>query len=512
MSSLLLSELLANFINTVENVKALLVTDLDGLILASHLGSGLDEQVLGVLSSIVKPILDKFKQEFSFKNFGSASFDTEEYRLIFLDTGRNAVVAVVLDVLGSIDLTMPVAYLLAEKVARIVEEQPVTVDIPRISLYVDTESEQNRLKNQIYQLRLKEGRYRFKFVVIGDAGVGKTSVIMQFVEGKFEEDYRATIGLNVLAHSYTLMGNTEILFQIWDIGAQDYFRRVRSSYYTGAHACYILYDITNRESFDHVQAWYDEMMQHVGTCPVVLIGNKADLEADRQVSAEEALQLAQKIEASFLETSAKTGQNVEDAFSLMGYKLVQGEQVREEETLKMDIFETMQALFDQSITPFLGILNEYKLWNPLFDIFMHMPVLGDVRDDNHSLGKRETTFTSGVKLASLSIEALEEIPDMSFFQGARGVMCLFNGHQGTDKVAEWRSYIVNLIEATQPACAILVGIQCSEEQMNQFIDAFDLNPLLEANPSHGVLFFNVSEEYNIELLDNIKILLDSLPP
>jgi hypothetical protein len=57
-----------------------------------------------------------------------------------------------------------------------------------------------------------------------------------------------------------------------------------------------------------------------------------------------------------------------------------------------------------------------------------------------------------------------------------------------------------------------VGIQCSEEQMNQFIDAFDLNQILEANPSHGVLFFNVTEDYNIALLDNIKILLNSLPP
>ena len=189
-----LENLLSNFMNLVENVKAVLVTDLDGLILASQLGSDLDEDVLGALSAIVQPILDKIKQEFALKNFGTASFDTEEYRLLFLEVGQSLVVSIVLDNIASIDQTMPVAFLLAEKVARIVGGQEnVQVDLPRMSLYIDNETEQNRIRNQLYQLRLKEGKFRFKFAVIGDATVGKTSTIMQFVQKKFEEDYRALL-------------------------------------------------------------------------------------------------------------------------------------------------------------------------------------------------------------------------------------------------------------------------------------------------------------------------------
>ncbi len=507
----ILKQLLANFMRVVENIKAVLVSDADGLIVASHLGPGLDEDVLGAMSSLVQPIINRIKKDFSFKTFGTASFDTDEYRLIFLDTGRNMVVTVVLDNLGSIDQAMPVSYLLAEKVARVIEGQEVQVEIPRISLKLDTDGEEHRLKEHIYQMRMKGGKYRFKFVVIGDASVGKTSIIMRFIEHKFVADYRSTIGLNLLAHTHNLLGNAEINFQIYDIGAHDFFRRVRRAYYTGAHACFIVYDITRRETFDHVQKWFDELTEFVGTLPICLIGNKADLEEERKVTPEDAIKMAEKLEASFLETSAKTGANVDDAFTLMGYKLVQGEQQREADVVKADITEEIQKLFDKKIPLSIGILNEHRTWNPVLDHFLQLAILGDSKEQVMEPGKRIIAFSTGVKLLNMNLDALTNPPDMSFFQGVQGVVCIFNGQKGLEKPPEWRIHVLKLINATQPACTILVGIQCNEEQKNQFIEKLDLNPVLQKNPRHSVLFFSVSQDYELELYDNIMTLLESLP-
>ncbi len=506
-----LKQLLANFMTVVENIKAVLVSDVDGLIVASHLSPGLDENVLGVLSSLVQPILDKIKKDFSFKTFGTASFDTEEYRLIFLDTGRNMIVTVVLDSLGSIDGAMPVSYLLAEKVARVISGREVQIDIPRISLKMDAISEENRLKENIFQIRLKTGKFRFKFIVIGDASVGKTSIIMRFVEHKFEGDYRSTIGLNLLSHKHNLLGDTEITFQIYDIGAHDFFRRVRSAYYTGAHACFIVYDITRRESFDHVQKWFDELTEFVGTLPICLVGNKADLEGQRQVSAEEGIKMAEKIEASYLETSAKTGSNVDDSFTLMAYKLVQAEQQREADAVKADIAEEIQKLFDQKLALTIGILNEHKTWNPVLDHFLQLPILGDAHTQIVETGKRIVTFSTGVKILNMNLDALASAANLSFFQGAQGVVCVFNGQKGLEKAPEWRTNILKLIEATQPACTILVGIQGDETHKNQFIEHLDLNSALQKHPRHSVLFFSLSQDYDLELYDNIMMLLESLP-
>ncbi len=497
--------------NVVDNIKAVLISDADGLIVASQLGAGLDENVLGALSSLVQPILDKIKKEFSFKAFGTASFDTNEYRLIFLDTGRNNIVTIVLDSLGSIDQAMPVSYLLAEKVARVIEGREVQVEIPRISLKMDIAGEENRLKENIYQMRLKSGKFRFKFIVIGDASVGKTSIIMRFVEHKFEGDYRSTIGLNLLSHQHNLLGDAEITFQIYDIGAHDFFRRVRSAYYTGAHACFIVFDLIRRETFDHVQKWYDELTEFVGTLPICLIGNKADLEVQRQVTAEEGIKMAEKIEASYLETSAKTGSNVDDSFTLMAYKLVQGEQQREADAVKADISEEIQKLIDKKIPLTIGVLNEHRTWNPVLDHFLQLPILGDIQSQVPEPGKRIVTFSTGAKIFNLNLDALTTPLDLNFFQGAQGVLCVFNGQKGLEKAPDWRNNILKLIKATQPACTILVGIQCNEEQKNQFIEKLDLNPILQKHPRHSVLFFSISQDYELELYDLIMTLLESLP-
>lgn len=319
--------LLTNFIDAVPNIFAVIISDMDGLVIANKGNPEFDEDISGALTVSLQPILDQIREQFAFKkSFGTASFDTEDYSLIFVDTTRNAIVNVVMDLMGSIDKTLPYVYLLAEKVALILEGNAETqTEIPRIGFNLpEDETAEIREKNQFYPKDIKPGRFFFKTLILGDAGVGKTSLMMRFAEDRFQEDYRATIGLNMLVHTMTLLsrGNTSVNFSIWDIGSQKYFQRVRPTYYQGAKCAFLVFDITSRESFENLTTWRDELVAQVGNVPYFIVGNKTDLEGQRAVPESEGQALAREWNTSYLETSAKTGENVTDAFRLMAYHLV----------------------------------------------------------------------------------------------------------------------------------------------------------------------------------------------
>lgn len=155
--------------------------------------------------------------------------------------------------------------------------------------------------------------YLFKVVLLGDGGVGKTSIGNRYCYGKFSEDYLMTIGVNFFT-KVVQYDNKSIKLQIWDIAGQKRFKEIRSIYYNGARAGILVFDITNRESFDGLDNWVWEFQEKVWNVPLVLVGNKVDLE-DRVVEVEEARNYANQLNALYLEVSAKSGVNIEQLFS-----------------------------------------------------------------------------------------------------------------------------------------------------------------------------------------------------
>ncbi|MHA1732608.1 MAG: Rab family GTPase [Promethearchaeota archaeon] len=508
------NELLGNFARVVPDVVAVIVSDHDGLVVASTStipgsGESVEEQI-GAISTIINPILVRLRDEFSFKTFGTASFDTEEFRLIFVDTGKDVTISIVLDQVASVDATFPLAYLLAEKTARILEGKRVEVTIPRIGFHPGSDEEQRRLKNNLYQLRLKEGSYKFKFIIIGDASVGKTSLIVRFVENKFTHDYRATIGLNVLTHSYEMMsGEIGITLSIWDIGSQAYFKRVRRTYYTGAHASFIVFDLTNRESFENVREWLRELEDFVGRVPFLLVGNKLDLEGERQVSAEEAITLAEELGASYMETSAKTGANVEDSFTLMAYKLLENALELEERTIKEDLENDLGEILGMGPLR-VAIINDNPLWNPFLNFFLEMCSKDSTKPVNTSAGQ-EFKFERGLTVKKVVIGEGGGLGEkMAFIRDSRAIIFLFS-EKNLDKVSDWKRSVVETINSTPPGTIITVGIKTAEaETWLEITEEFDINDELESHPEHSVFFFRLSHEYRLEVLDNLKTLLDAL--
>lgn len=156
--------------------------------------------------------------------------------------------------------------------------------------------------------------YLFKYIIIGDTGVGKSCLLLQFTDKRFQPVHDLTIGVEFGARMVNI-DNRQIKLQIWDTAGQESFRSITRSYYRGAAGALLVYDITRRDTFNHLTRWLEEAKQNSNPNMVImLIGNKSDLDHRRAVSTKEGEQFAEENGLIFLETSAKTAANVEQAF------------------------------------------------------------------------------------------------------------------------------------------------------------------------------------------------------
>lgn len=155
--------------------------------------------------------------------------------------------------------------------------------------------------------------YLLKFIIVGDEAVGKTCLLLQFTDKRYRTTHQVTVGVEFGSRTVEVSGKI-IKLQCWDTAGQDRFRSIVRSYYRGAAGALLVYDITRRDSFEHVSQWLTEARANADPDLVItLVGNKCDKVADRQVSFEEGHAFAQR-NALYLETSAVTGHMVDQAF------------------------------------------------------------------------------------------------------------------------------------------------------------------------------------------------------
>ena len=156
--------------------------------------------------------------------------------------------------------------------------------------------------------------YLFKYIIIGDAAVGKSNLLLRYTHGQFKPEYQLTIGVEFGAKNISI-NNKTYRIQIWDTAGQENFRSITRAYYKNSACALVVYDISNRESFDNINTWIEDCKsQSPQTIFMVLVGNKNDLEDKRAVTIEEGKELAEKNKMMFFETSAKTGKNVDEIF------------------------------------------------------------------------------------------------------------------------------------------------------------------------------------------------------
>ena len=154
-----------------------------------------------------------------------------------------------------------------------------------------------------------------KVVLIGDSSVGKTAIINQFMYESIDENHQATVGIDFFAKTLVI-GEKTVKMQIWDTAGQEKFRALIPSYIRDSTVALFVYDITSEESFNNLERWY-KMVNDIADPAIVIVGNKLDLESNREVSEERLKQYAEEKKAKYIETSAKTPTNITELFNIV---------------------------------------------------------------------------------------------------------------------------------------------------------------------------------------------------
>lgn len=161
-----------------------------------------------------------------------------------------------------------------------------------------------------------------KLLLLGDSGVGKSSLLTQYVEDDFHDVFISTIGIDFRNKTLQIDGK-RVKLRIWDTAGQERFRTLTTQFYRGSQGVLMVYDITNRETFTNITHWMQQIKDNVETDPQILIvGNKSDLSSQRQVTLKEAMKLAKSYGCQHFEVSAKTDQGVKVAFQRLAEEVV----------------------------------------------------------------------------------------------------------------------------------------------------------------------------------------------
>ena len=183
----------------------------------------------------------------------------------------------------------------------------------------------------------EEEYYRlYKILLLGDVAVGKSCLLLRYCENSFQESHLSTIGLDFRLKTINLENNRKIRIQIWDTAGEDRFRAITKNYYKGAHGIILIYDITNKKSFENVRTWINQIKEEVSEkVSIILVGNKIDDEEHRVVATEDGEKIAKELGLMFFECSAKSGVNIDSTFNELVKKTVENySKVSKGETLK----------------------------------------------------------------------------------------------------------------------------------------------------------------------------------
>ena len=159
----------------------------------------------------------------------------------------------------------------------------------------------------------QEAQIVLKLLLLGDSSVGKTSILLKYISNKFDESSISTVGVDYMDKIIDY-NKFKIKLQIWDTSGEEKFRTITKNFYRNADGLLVVFDLTKKESYDHIRSWINEAKENNDKLKTILIGNKLDLKDERIVTNEVAKQFAEKNNLKYIETSAKDGTNINESF------------------------------------------------------------------------------------------------------------------------------------------------------------------------------------------------------
>jgi len=304
----LLNELLKNLISEIKDLVAILIVDSNGLIMAQQSIKGFKEEIFAVIISIVEDNLEKIKK-YADISVGSGTIHMNDYQLFYVEMGiiNPGLFVMVTDPYTNLNDFIPYSYIVAEKASNILNNKETSIELPKI----------NGNGNIIFDDPSSSFSKTNKIVIIGPDSVGKTSLVDMYLNGKFGNDYIPTIGLSINKKSFEITKNMSIEFQIFDMGGLKSFKKLRKHYYQDAKVVIILFDYSKLNTLENINEWIEESRHFIKKTNVnyYLVGNKIDLINDRESIRNSAIDLSYHNNFSYYETSACTGEGIDELFT-----------------------------------------------------------------------------------------------------------------------------------------------------------------------------------------------------
>ena len=315
----LLESLLENYMFDIDGAIAVAICDRDGFIIASNSKEKAGKEsdsVMGAISSFLDIYIDRIKNEFQTQSNFFNITSLQDKKFAYCSMGSHSILTTIADPTTS-DLELRIySEYIAGKVELVLEGfDKVSTEIPEIIRVLSTRREG----------KLPKGQFTSKLILTGDFKVGKSSIIKRFVENLFKESYIATIGVEISKKSVVMDEETIVDFVLWDIGGQiSSMAPYRHRFYEGASAAFIVIDRTRLNNLESVKTWYKEIKKAVSrNIPVVIVGNKSDLQDELVISEEEIKVVAKELGFHYILTSALTGENVNEAFLYIAYRFIE---------------------------------------------------------------------------------------------------------------------------------------------------------------------------------------------
>jgi len=301
----------------VDGVIEVIITDRDGLVITSESGGEAgDETVLGAIAVSIDTYIERIKGEFS----GETSFfnitTIGSKKFAYCSMGLKSILLTISEITTSDTELRVYSEHIAGKIELLLEgNENVSLEIPAL-LRVLAKSKDGKIPT---------GDFSIKLILTGNYKVGKTSLVLRFVENTFKNSYNSTIGVEISQKSINISDTTKIEFVIWDIGGQMIqMAPYRKRFYSGANSAFIVIDRTRSNNLDSIETWYSDVKDHITKdINVILIGNKSDLVDDIVISEDQIKEIAEKNGFNYILTSAKTGENVLESFLYIAYKFLE---------------------------------------------------------------------------------------------------------------------------------------------------------------------------------------------
>ena len=307
-----LEELLAKLLNEAQNLLAALVVDLDGLIIARSSVEGFDEELIGAIMAILDQTISKIKR-YAETSFGSGTFDTNDFQLFYMELGNNvpAIFVLVADHSNNIDKFIPYSYIVAEKISSILSNHDTPLQIPKL----DNEGELILPAEEYNKNNVR------KITLVGSEAVGKTKLARMYCGANFKENgvYKPTIGIAILEKELQILKDYNLKLYIFDLGGARSFAKIRRFYYEYSDAVLILFDYSQSDTIAKISDWIEELQHSLRNraIPHILVGNKIDLAENLEDINMKAQNLADQYNIPFFETSAFTGEGIDELFTYL---------------------------------------------------------------------------------------------------------------------------------------------------------------------------------------------------